>query len=382
MKNLLYIFAIFLFAIISCRSKKEMTLQVTHINNIKEFKGNALLYSLPKNKIHLKVEVKKNIYRKGPFCEFAEKLLGIKNTIRQDKTTFEITNISISTSYSVDTTQIYQIEAENTNSPFQLILSPEGLIQSAGFFSNEMIENQNFLTQNFVKNKDSVEKKPKIDTSFITVPFLKRYDLQYPTQEKAAEIAENIFLLRKDRKDRLDVDNQKTNVEGKALEVIISEYQFIEEKYLSLFVGFVFSETQTFRFEFLPDENRPITQKTLFRFSPSQGILSSQDVKGEPITIEIAKSSNTAKFDEYNDKAERWQRNNKKKKPKFNGLFYRIPDKSTVRLIKGKEILIQQECLISQLGTILNLPASIWKNENCVVDFYLELGNIKSIRKK
>jgi len=72
--------------------------------------SNGVFYALPRQSVNVDIVVRKQEFIKGPYAEFAERLLGIPNAIRDNKTVYSIENVSVSQRAKVDPNQIYFVQ--------------------------------------------------------------------------------------------------------------------------------------------------------------------------------------------------------------------------------------------------------------------------------
>src|SRR5574344_1130656 len=59
-------------------------------------KNQGFFYNLPKTVLQVKVTVNAELKIQGPFSEFAEQLLGLKNIVNQTQTVYKLQNIELS----------------------------------------------------------------------------------------------------------------------------------------------------------------------------------------------------------------------------------------------------------------------------------------------
>ncbi len=384
---------ILLLLVFSCSSNKNLV-NVTHLKDVKNYKENAMIYSLTKTVIMVDVEVVKTITYRGPFYAQAERLLGLKNVARNNKIEWSIVNINFKTYPVVDTTQFYLVESLGKNSSYAMNFTRQGFLAGVNlktktvnnvqtemdklFASLPQITSESLATDNStIEIMDSIEFFKNADTVFANVPVLKRqFDLR-TSEEQAFEVARQIFQLRDD-KNALIVGDTKNSPEAGALKFTLSEIKRIENNYLSLFKGKTIKESHHFVFEFTPGDYKPVMQKILFRFTPATGILSSKNVKGNPFILELSSDGQLNSIKKFQNEQEWYKRSNKIKNN--SGLFYRIPENVVVKLLNGKEILAQKQISVAQYGTISTLPIDLII-DNASVEFYPETSAIKSINK-
>ena len=139
--------------------------------------------------------------------------------------------------------------------------------------------------------------------------------------------------------------------EGIAMETAVRELTRMEEEYLDLFFGKVFSEVYFYTYEFTPEKTNGDEPLILFRFSPQKGILPENDLTGRPITIEVARTGKT-------DPLEPIVMEQGSEEQNFAKLYYRVPDLARVQITDGKKVLAKKKFLIYQFGKVLQLPSN------------------------
>lgn len=396
MRKLIPIFFAILL-LFSCNSSKEI-IDVQNINSLTSNYQNNFVYSLPKTKIIIVVQVEKIIQNKGPFADFTDKYLGaLNNMIKQNETFWNISDVSFLSYPVIDTLNTYVIgSSENIFLP--LSLTKEGF----PIAYNDSSQNYQFkqldlnssglnddhsknLSFNFVSSDksykvtyDTVYKEEVYDTIIRKVPILKPNLVKKTPEEQAKELADRITVLRDDRAALLvgeaDNDNLPT---GDALKIMLSEIDKLETEYLSMFVGRSDTLRYTFTFSYTPENNVYQQSVILFKFSQNSGLLPADNIYGTPVYFKISSNNKSSNISNYNYNSNLLAQVSRKTLNK--GLFYRIPQQATVKLVFNSQIISEKNMYIAQHGTVQFLPANIFKNPNLKIKFYPELGSIESI---
>ncbi len=386
----------------SCFTEKEY-INVQKIQNVEEFNTDAIIYSLPKTTIIVDVEVTKITQTKGPFSEYTEQLLGsIGNIIKQNDVEWKISDIIFYSYPQVDSSNIYVVNTNSNNFANCLNLTKEGFIFSVNKDINEEYNTYNILEKdlataninenlaygelsldkNYKEVFDTIYRTEQTDTSVIRIPIVKKSIVRKSEKEQAEELAEEILILRDDRKALLVGEGDSEYLpDGKSLEIMINGLEQLEQQYLRMFVGKITYQTYHYRFEVTPTADELNSDIDLFRFSSGSGIVTWSNSFGEPVTLKIETQKSIQPIINYNN----YKKENlkKTKKEKISGLFYRVPEKTTVLVQKDNKTLSKTDIYIAQFGTINSLPAKMFLNENNYgIEFYYDLGSIKKIEKK
>lgn len=346
---------------ISCNKK---TLTVTPIEKSK-YTGQELVYSLPRNVIHVKVDVTKTSYIPGPYASFAKKFLGISNAIQEKSDQYAITGIEISKTTETDPNALFVAFDKKRSIINYFDVATSGLILPIDNFKQTILTAKNIdgkpqpetvftdLTSTaFIGEEQSVYySKVAKDSSFVRVPIQKKMIVERNMEEKAKEAAEFIFSLRKKRTEFF-INDVETPFDGAAIKAIFDEIDHLEESYLTLFIGKTMSETKTEYFSFTP--SKPEGETTiLFRYSASKGIVGANDFSGNPVLLEIKPE---AVPESHKTIASAIELIEEKKKNEY--IYYRIPLSTTISITDGKKEFISQREFIYQYGTQCMIPLS------------------------
>lgn len=384
-------FFVILFMLNACKNGNYI--HVTPLSESSNTDKNHVVYHLPKTSIAFEAEFRKKIFLKGPYSEFAEKYLGIKNVMQIDKTEWNITSIDIKQIFEPDSAFAFLIDAKDNVYANNIQLTPDGLIQCINCKNSNFNTLENTITHynldskfeqipftdlsvksNFLKPNEKKNKKAKKDTSFAEIPIMKKEVLQKTTEMKAQEAAHFIHRLRK-RRFKLVSGAYEKFAQQNEVKVLLEELEREEKEYLELFIGKSYEEYYNFTFYMTPDKNNITTPTLLFRFAPNKGILPLDDLRGNPILVSILKTNNTHLNSLYTEK----QKNNKKRKDALNGFYYRTPELCKIQIFNAQELIASTSLLIPQLGNLQSLAPDIL-NDDTAIEFYPQLGAIKRIQ--
>jgi len=384
--NSIFVFFIIVFLFGSCKPQQK-PLNFININDAQGIRKYTTLYTLPKTLIRLNIKVEKASYKKGPYHQYANSLLGLNDVITEDKASWSLTDFDFECIAIPDTTQIYLIETDDNLNSIELKMNSEGFLEAICPVSNEFlnsgtgIKKFNNLEVSGIKHQTSINK----EINFDEVPLPKELYTKKSTSEEAAFLANRILSLRDDRAAILVGDGYTQNIpEGDALKAMLKSIDRIQEKYLSMFIGKTQKEYFDYSFDFIPTEARKKTQIILFRFSEQFGLVDNNDVSGMPMIMQIESLENLKLYEQFKKKQGyliKLANKKGKDEEKEKGLFYRIPEEAFVRLIADDKTLGQKQIQLAQFGSIHSLPVQ-YLDGSYTVELYPELGSIKSIVKK
>jgi len=336
---------------------------------------NGFYYALPRTFIKVDVVVNKTEQIKGPYAEFAEKYLGMSNVIKNNSTSYEISEYNLSTFTEPDPQQFYFIELKGACpeacNRFKLSLDESGMIISTRscpdtltsknpVYSFEEESNvypdifKSYTDLNLFEKVDTIIEKVNTDSATIEKMTFKR-SLVAKTPEQKAKDAADFIIKVKDNRFNLISGFQEVNYDKETFKYMNEELEKLENEYRKLFTGIIFTKKINYSFIYLPATGVPSDSVPLFRFSSLRGILGSSDAYGDAVYLNIKKCGNL-------DSLQVYQTRKDSLKTRQHGFYYRIPDYAEVSLSDGNSIStgnINGKFLISQYGVLTFMPATI-----------------------
>ncbi len=312
-------------------------------------------YALPSTTISLDVEAVQEKFYAGPYAKFAEKYLGIKPRMK-DETTVQLTQLKMTPLVEADQNRRYSITASkniNTSSVFKL--STTGLVTFADAkFADESVWrfpveakgdfSDKGLSSNLTSESTTLYRNEKKESVYNKVSVQQNMVVEKTLEQKAAETANTILELRRQRLQIVTGDTDAT-YSGEAMGAAIEELTRLEKEYMTLFVGYSEYQTQKMRFDVVPEAGRENQIYVAFRLSDANGLVPADDVTGKPVVMEIVPQA--------------FRQTAAKKKGNAEVIYYRIPAVCTVKLKDGADLLLQNRMQIYQLGQDSSIPASV-----------------------
>lgn len=318
-----------------------------------------LTYSLPSTAITLDVEAVQEKFYAGPYAKYAEKYLGIKAR-QKDETTFQLTKIKMVPLLEADQSRRYSINVKKSEIDATFLkLSSVGLVSfSDANFGDESVWrfptegkgdfSGKGVSSNLTSESTTLYRNSKTESAYNKVAVQQNMVVEKSAEQKAAETAEMILRLRKQRLQIVTGDTDAT-YSGEAMGAAINEITRLEEEYMTLFTGYSDFQTQNMRFEVVPEAGLESQMYVAFRLSDTAGLVPADNLSGKPIVMEIVAQP----FAEPELPAE--QSKNKKEVE----AYYRIPSVCTVKLMDGANLLLQSRMPIYQLGRESSLPVNV-----------------------
>ena len=326
------------------------------------------VYSLPRTGIRIHVKATQEKFYFGPYHEYSDVMLGLKNAPSSDRENWVINDIRIETFSEPDPQHVYKAKGlggvligltesgtlAGINS--QIESSPTKL-QVSKFLGNTYLPEIPFPD----KSMNPFSFKPD---SGARVNFIVK-----STEVKAREAADAIMSLRERRFNTLANEYEDPLPDGRAYEVMVEELAKLEKEYLSLFVGKKIQEQFEYSFDYVPGASS-VAGDVVFRFNEAKGVLPASDMSGRPITLEMKKLDNLAAAQaKVSDE------------PNSSGVFYRLPGIADIRLLNGINLMATARIDVAQFGTVVPLPEEML-NGNFSILFHQSTGAIKSVIQK
>jgi hypothetical protein len=324
-------------------------------------------YSLPRNLIKVDFIVERNRCLKGPYSEYATKLLGISDFIQKDEIKYSIIDaiISVVTEPDPDATYYVEFDEKASKEPKSLIfnLQDDGIILSAndaetkgekeGFSISKTLVNsdkrsefQYYAESNLYQKVDTIVRKITIDTTTIRRNILQSSWVDRSPEQKARSAADYIHKIRESRFNLIS-GYQEVNY-GNSIAYMDEKLLLMEEEYVSLFTGKQIKTLEEQSIEFLPLKEN-IGQQPLIKFNETTGF-TPNDAKTESVIIEINPVGNGANIAASN-------KNNGNSKI-MNNLYCRVPEYALIKIIYKGKVLSEEKLLISQLGSLAIAPVT------------------------
>ena len=335
----------------------------TLAKNVPETQEDGVFYYLPRNVIRLEFLVEESDYHIGPYAEFASKLMGINDYIKENKKEYNIKSVDIQLVNEVDPNAAYFISFdEKSKEPLlNVILDNDGLILSIGYehepakpriLRTSFLDNGLNLNENkeisFVEILDNEIERGEDDEEEGNVP------KKITKEDKAKYALEKIKRARSAYMDIVTGDQEVSA--GSSLPFMVENLKSIENEYVSLFKGKVAKSTYSKVFYITPEENQANASVSIAKLSNTDGMVESGG-KGEVIKIQFESKNTLANIKQLSDET--------KKASLANKIFYRMPEESNVKVLVGNNVLAEKQLTISQFGVIRTMSV---KNNKILFD--------------
>lgn len=320
----------------------------------------GITYSLPKTTLVVEAEVTKVTCKAGPYYKYAEKYLGVKDAITEDKVYFELGKIHLINKGVPDENNTYIVEFKNGTVAPYAYLTEDGLLCSI----NAEYEPEENTTSDSSKNKALPEKVT--DASVFSEELL----MAGSTAKQAEVAAKQIYRIRESRLNILTGEADNLPPDGEAMKLVIQQLEEQEKALTNLFTGVRTQEKSDYEVSIVPFDN--LEKEVLFRFSNQLGIVDADDLGGVPVYMNLKAIDRAPQLD---------PKEAEKKAKSLKGIIYNVPGKASIEISMNKKTLYKGEAQITQFGTQEGLAPVMFEDKKAPVKvyFYPETGAIKQI---
>ena len=319
----------------------------------------GVTYSLPKTSLVVDVEVTKVTCEAGPYYPYAEKYLGIKDVVTEDKVYYTLGKVNLINRGVPDPDHTYIIEfKQGTVAPYAY-LTEDGLLCS---INTEYVPAE--------AEPESAEDKASpanvLDASVLSEELL----MAGSTARQAEVAAKQIYRIRDSRLNILTGEADNLPPDGDAMKLVIQQLEEQERALTNLFTGVRTQETDHYEVSLIPNED--LENEVLFRFSERLGIVDADDLGGAPVYINLTATDKAPVLD---------PKEAEKKEKSLKGVVYNVPGKALVEIRMNHKTLYKGEAQITQYGTREGLAPVMFEDKKAPVKvtFYPETGAIKQI---
>jgi hypothetical protein len=367
MKTILRIpaYLIIAFSAFSCSTSKTADTQkvILPLSDPTELMEGSIVYGLPRTVFTFTVDFERIIEKPGPYARYASDLLGLDNVITNENESWSIEGISVNTTEELDPSEFYIIESNSLFQTNVLSLKKEGLIldlnpESLNSVVNISHANDQDINQlstrdlgsdeYYMVQSDTAYKRLSIDSSFVRVPYVVEKKKRLSMDQLAERAAKRLMEMR---------DGKHLILTGEAnvfpqSDAAIIEMNRLEKQYMELFTGKTIRQRVTYTYNIIPNRDGENKQVALFQFSEVTGPSNIAGKGGKAVTLDIIPEQKTK------DLAIIRKQKAGSDAPKYDKLYYRVPDMVNLKVSNGAEVFLNTRKLVFQFGEVIQLPAN------------------------
>jgi hypothetical protein len=359
---------------------------ISPANTVKANDVSGFYYALPHNLLKIDFILEKNVRYKGPYADYAGKILGVDNYVKQDETVYTIRDVIITKTTEPDPSAWFFVEFDEKGSKearsLVFSLQPDGIILAAddaeqkhhatsGRIEKQFINApeagkfQYYAERNLYQRIDTILRKITIDTTTIWRNILETSWVDRNPEQKAKSAADMIHTIRENRLNLIS-GYQEINY-GQSIVFMNEELLKLEQEYIGLFLGREFRSIEEQTVYFVPEAGKTGIQM-FARFNENSGLVDVAS-KGEALQIKIDPKGSAQEL--------AGQNNPPSKSRLSNVLYFRIPEYADIQILYKGKILGRDRLTISQLGPISMAPLTRTR-----LVFDPETGQVKTIRRE
>ena len=349
-----------------------LTIALTNLNdNYHEAGKSEMVYYSPKTSVRLDFTYEERREEAGEFAAFAEELLGIKDAIKEDKTTYVFQGVEIGTHTQVDLNRPHVIYAEN-GMPWQLVnINERGLLVGYNL-PPEPKEHKKGPEKEAVWSRISPTKVLPYTEEIVDAGNTGAKSLR----AQAQAVAKQIFRIRETRMYLLNGEVEHAPADGQAMELVLKELKRQEKQLVELFTGKVTKEIKHKHVGSCPyGDNFKFWNEMLY-FSTENGFTGADNVDADKIKINVEFVHQLIKKDN-GKKAKK-----DKKAPELSPIVYNLPGSAQALVYYNDELINSKVVPMAQFGIDVALPKELFTGaELPKIKFSEKTGGVISITK-
>ena len=345
-----------------------LTVALTNLNdNYHNPNESAITYYSPKTSIVLDFAYYEEKQEVGPFALFAESLLGIKDAVMENSTTYSLEGVRIHTRTEADFSRAHNIVAEK-GMPIQLLnINERGLLIGYNLPPQEK-ESKRSPSREGVKSR--------ITTTNV-LPYSEEILEAKGVAAQAKAVAKQIFRIREMRMYILGGEVEHAPADGRAMKLVLDELDKQEAQLLELFVGKKSVQTLNKQVVCCPQGDTFKQWQEELYFSEENGFTDAENIDAQKINIHAEFQH---QFIQQDNDAKKAKKGKNATEP--SQIVYNLPGNAEVMVTYKDETIGKRTLPVAQFGIDIPLPKALFIGTQLpVIVFNEKTGNIVSISK-
>ena len=324
----------------ACTATAQVRVQQYNVSTLPD---NSVVYALPETHLYATVTYRKVVRQPGELALYADRYLGVRDAILEPSTSYQLVSVDLG-SYGVPSDSLrFAVEMHRNSSAANVALTEDGRLVAVNVTTD--IELPSLPVE---KTIEAVRSKDFGDLKSLPSDYIRA-----TTTSKRAEIAaQEIYRLRDSRTAVLSGETDQPFADGQALRIAVQGLDAAERSLTERFIG----TTDTITYVRLI---RPLDvvegQQVALRFSEREGLLSSDDLRGEPIYLDTKITERAPELTERDQK--------KKEKQLRKGVVYVVPGSADIRLLYRGSRIAGGSFPIAQLGSLEALEGGLFTDK-------------------
>ncbi len=325
--------------------------------------GNYFYYALPKTAFKIDVVVNKTTQMKGYYAEYAEKLLGLTNIIKQNRIYYQLQSVNVQPITLSDENYQYAVELSNyqmKNNFLAQLYTQRDTARQVPFVGSFTVQNspipdffRYYSDLSYVEKSNNYVETQIVDGVVRQVPASTTQKITKTNDQKADEAADFIAKIRDDRYSLL-IGSQEVPYSKEAIEELVNQLNELEKNYIQLFTGFTLNDKIHYSFIVSPLDTSNLNMH-IFSVSEKTGFstCTASNNETENYYLNLKPQFSNQKWSEFAA-----QRKSLKKYKDNNGYRLRQAIPTYISLYQGNQELYSLGIFdVYQFGKIETLPA-------------------------
>jgi hypothetical protein len=306
----------------------------------------AMIYSLPKSEICIEIELEKTSRKPGIYFQYSERYLATNQIALEEKTSFRLKSVALKTIAVADEKRTYVIQPVKKSALNQLSVNEKGILCGVNVPCKPL--------ESSLTNKKSVFKnnEPVITNSLL--PLGEEYMMAGSVAKLAEGAAKQIYRIRESRLSLLTGDLEHAPADGASMQAMLDGLNKSEKELTELFIGKTVTTTE--KHSVIIHADSAINDAVAFRLSVHKGIVTTDDLSGNPYFVSIKP-----------EKIKTSAPDPKAKKNDTQTINTIYPAKTTIELTDGVNVLCTVKTELPQFGVIVPLSADVFGTANLKV---------------
>lgn len=325
----------------------------------------GLVYSLPTTVLDVTVVAERVVKRPGEFYMYAKKYLNVSDPVSEPSESWTVKRIIVNARGVADDGQRYLMQFKGGTAPYVVMDNADLPVA----INTEDVD----LPEAPVLPEPVGLSSTPLDTEAARYVISEEM-LQSQSSAKRAELAaKRIYELRQSRSDLITGQADQMPPDGTAMQIVMDQIGAQEAALTAMFVGTEQRETAVKTITYVPRDE--VTRYVLARVSALDGIVDSDDLSGDPITLSL-NITDRGKMP-VNDKGET------KEFPK-GGVAYCIPGAASVKISFRGETCWEGSMEVAQYGIVFGLDPKMFTDKKAPAYLLLDpvTGAIKELGTK
>jgi hypothetical protein len=243
--------------------------QIVHENEV------ALVYYMPQTHLCVTIEYTCTQATPGPFYQYAQRYLGTCSVVTEESISYQLQQIRVNSFVSADSTRAYKVIAQKGVNAQLLSLSEDGRLLGYNIGQSKID----------ATSTEAIEFTSPETAPTALMPLLEEQFMAGSIAKMAEGAAKMIYRIREARLNLLASEVEQTPADGMAMQLVLKQLDEQEKALTELFVGSIRQTQHNYHVTYTPTD--AVENEVFCRFSKHTGIVSKEDLSGEPIYISL-----------------------------------------------------------------------------------------------